>query len=219
MQITVYVGKFPDGKFLILLLYVDDMLIVGQDASMIGDLKKDLFMAFDMKDLGLAQQILGMEITRDRKAKKLWLSQEKYVERILERFNMKHVKLVDTPLGGHFKLNKKSCLSSMKEKENMASIPYSSVVGSLMYVMVCTRPDITYAVGVVSRLMVNPGKDRWEAVKWIFRYLRGSYKSCLSFGSFKPVLEGYTNAIMAGDLDGSKSTFGYLFTFAKGLVS
>ena len=138
MQITVYVGKFPDGKFLILLLYVDDMLIVGQDASMIGDLKKDLFMAFDMKDLGLAQQILGMEITRDRKAKKLWLSQEKYVERILERFNMKHVKPVGTPLGGHYKLNKKSCLSSMKEKENMASIPYSSAVRSLMYVMVCT---------------------------------------------------------------------------------
>ena len=74
MQITVYVGKFPDGKFLILLLYVDDMLIVGQDASMIGDLKKDLFMAFDMKDLGPARQILGMEITRDRKAKKVWLS-------------------------------------------------------------------------------------------------------------------------------------------------
>ena len=76
----VYVKKFPDGKFLILLLSVDDMLIVGQDASMIGDLKKDLFKAFDMKDLGPARQILGMEITRDRKAKKLWLSQEKYFE-------------------------------------------------------------------------------------------------------------------------------------------
>ena len=67
----VYVKKFPDGKFLILLLSVDDMLIVGQDASMIGDLKKDLFKAFDMKDLGPARQILGMKITRDRKAKKL----------------------------------------------------------------------------------------------------------------------------------------------------
>ena len=70
----VYVRKFSNGKFLILLLYVDDMLIVGQDASMIGNLKKDLFKAFDMKDLGPARQILGMEITRDRKAKKVWLS-------------------------------------------------------------------------------------------------------------------------------------------------
>ena len=67
----VYVKKFPDGKFLILLLSVDDMLIVGQDASMIGDLKKDLFKAFDMKDLGPTRQILGVKITRDRKAKKL----------------------------------------------------------------------------------------------------------------------------------------------------
>ena len=131
----MYVKNFPNGKFLILLLYVDDMLIVGQDASMIGDLKKDLFKAFDMKDLGPVQQILGMEITHDRKAKKLWLSQEKYVERILERFNMKHAKPLGTPLGDHFKLSKKSCSSSMKEKENMASVPYSSTVRSLMYAM------------------------------------------------------------------------------------
>ena len=139
----VYVKKFPDVKFLILLLYVDDMLIVGQDASMIGDLKKDLFKAFDMKDLGPARQILGMEIAR-------WLSQEKYVERILERFNMKHAKPVGTPLGGHFKLSKNSCLSSMKEKENMASVPYSSAIRSLMYAMVCMRSDIAHAVGVGS---------------------------------------------------------------------
>ena len=139
----VYVKNFPDVKFLILLLYIDDMLMIGQDASMIGDLKKDLFKAFDMKDLGPVRQILGMEIAR-------WLFQEKYVERILERFNMKHAKLVGTPLGGHFKLSKKSCPSSMKEKENMASVPYSSAIRSLMYAMVCTRSDIAHAVGVGS---------------------------------------------------------------------
>jgi hypothetical protein len=215
----VYVRQFPNGKFIIILLYVDDMLIVGQDANMVGSLKKELFKSFDMKDLGPARQILGMQILRDRKAKKLWLSQEKYIERVLERFNMKHAKLVSTPLGGHFKLSKKSCPSSNKEKENMASIPYSSAVESLMYAMVCTRPDIAHAVGVVSRFMVNLGKKHWEAVKWIFRYLRGSSKSCLSFGSSKPVLEGYTNADMAGDLDGRKSTSRFLFTFVGGAVS
>ena len=67
----VYVRKFPNGKFIILLLYVDDMLIVGQDAGVIGNLKKDLFKSFDLKDLGLARQILGMQILHDRKAKKL----------------------------------------------------------------------------------------------------------------------------------------------------
>ena len=85
--------------------------------------------------------------------------------------------------------------------------------------MVCTRPDIAHAVGVVSRFMVNLGKEHWEAVKWIFRYLRGSSKSCLSFGSSKPILEVYTDANMAGDLDGRKSTSGFLFTFVGGAVS
>ena len=176
----VYVRKFPNGKFVILLLYVDDMLIVGQDVGVIGNLKKDLFKSFDMKDLGPKRQILGMEILRDKKAKKLWLSQEKYIERILERFNIKHVKPVSTPLGAHFKLRKKSCFSSKKEKKDIASTIYSSTVRSLMYAMVCTRPNIAHAVGVVSRFTINPGKDHWEAVKWIFRYLRGTSKLCLT---------------------------------------
>ena len=72
---------------------------------------------------------------------------------------MKQTKPVSTPLGAHFKLRKKSCSSSKKEKGDIASTIYSSVVGSLMYAMVCTRPDIAHAVGVVSRYMVNPGKD------------------------------------------------------------
>ena len=78
---------------------------------------------------------------------------------------MKHAKPVSTPLGAHFKLRKKSCSSSKKEKKDIVSTIYSLVVGSLMYAMVCTRLDIAHVVGVVSRFMVNPGKDHWEAVK------------------------------------------------------
>ncbi|GKV53845.1 hypothetical protein SLEP1_g60358, partial [Rubroshorea leprosula] len=100
----VYIRLFPNGNFIILLLYVDDMLILGQDVEKICRLKEELSKSFDMKDLGPAKQILGMAITRDRKAGKLWLSQEKYVERLLERFNMKHAKPVSTPLANHFKL-------------------------------------------------------------------------------------------------------------------
>ena len=160
-----------------------------------------------------------MQILRGRKAKKLWLSQKKYIERVLERFNMKHAKPVSTPLGSHFKLRKRTCSSSKKEKEDITSTIYSLAVGSLMYAMVCTQPDIAHAVGVVSRFMVNPGKDHWEAVKWIFRYLRGSSKLFLTFGDFKLVLEGYVDANWAGDLNGRKSTSRYLFTFAGGAVS
>ena len=76
----VYIQRFLDGNFVLLLLYVDDMLIAGTDVATIRKLKGDLSKFFDMKDLGSAQQILGMRITRDRKLKKLWLSQEKYIE-------------------------------------------------------------------------------------------------------------------------------------------
>ena len=195
------------------------MLIVGQDRAQISKLKEELAESFEMKDLGPAKQILGMEITRDRKNRRLWLSQERYVERILERFNMKEAKPVTTPLGGHWKLSKSSCPSTEEENKKMVVIPYSSAVGSLMYAMVCTRPDIAHAVGVVSRFLSNPGKQHWEAVKWIFRYLRRTSKLRLSFGRGKLVLEGYTDVDMAGDLDGRKSTSGYLFTFVGGVVS
>ncbi|KAL9261585.1 Retrovirus-related Pol polyprotein from transposon TNT 1-94-like protein [Drosera capensis] len=79
----VFVNKFSDGNFIILLLYVDDMLIVGKDISRINRLKKQLGESFAMKDMGLAKQILGIRIVRDRKEKKLWLSQKHYIERVL----------------------------------------------------------------------------------------------------------------------------------------
>uniref|UniRef100_A0A3Q7IIS4 Reverse transcriptase Ty1/copia-type domain-containing protein n=1 Tax=Solanum lycopersicum TaxID=4081 RepID=A0A3Q7IIS4_SOLLC len=132
---------------------------LGQDKELIAKLKKDLSKSFDMKDLGPAQQILGMNIVRERIKRKLWLSQEKYIERVLERFNMKSAKPVSTPLASHLKLSKQMCPTTKEEKEGIAKVPYSSAVGSLMYVMVCTRPDIAHTVGVVSRFLENPGKE------------------------------------------------------------
>ena len=85
--------------------------------------------------------------------------------------------------------------------------------------MVCTRPTISHAIGVVSRFLSNPSKAHWEAVKWIFRYLRVTSKVCLSFGGSKPSLEGYTDSDMAGDLDCRKSTSRNLFTFVGGAIS
>ncbi|GKV35980.1 hypothetical protein SLEP1_g44167 [Rubroshorea leprosula] len=215
----VYIRLFLDGNFIILLLYVDDMLILGQDVEKICRLKEELSKSFDMKDLGPTKQILGIAITRDREARKLWLSQEKYVERMLERFNMKHVKPVSTPLANHFKLSKRSCPTTKEEKVKMSSIPYSSAIGSLMYAMVCTRPDNAHVVGVVSRFLSDLGKIHWEAIKWVFKYLRGTTKLCLTFGQTEPILKGYRDADMAGDLDNRKSISGYLFTFAGGAVS
>ena len=81
-------------------------------------------------------------------------------------------KVVQTPLATHFKLSSTQCPNSEEEKSYMEKIPYANAVGSLMYSMVCTRPDLAYSTSLVSRFMANPGRDHWEAVKWIFRYLR-----------------------------------------------
>ncbi|WJZ84569.1 hypothetical protein VitviT2T_004169 [Vitis vinifera] len=172
-----------------------------------------------MKDLGPAKKILGIRIERDRASKKLYMSQEQYIEKVLERFSMSKAKLVSSPLASHFKLSSRHSPSTDKEKEDMRRVLYASVVGSLMYVMVCTRPNIAYAVGVVSRILSNPGRLHWEAVKWIMRYLRGTAKLKLTFGSGKLVLVGYTDSDMAGDVNNRKSTSGYLMTFSGGVVS
>ncbi|KAL0551898.1 hypothetical protein IC582_010990 [Cucumis melo] len=132
---------------------------------------------------------------------------------------MSQAKSVSSLLPSHFKLSCKQSPSTNKEREDMSKVPYASAVGSLMYVMVCTRPDIAHAVGVVSRFMSNPGKQHWEAVKCIMRYLRGTSRLKLTFGDGKPVLIGYTDLDMAGDIDSRKSTSGYLMTFAGGAVS
>ena len=149
----------------------------------------------------------------------LQLSQESYIEKVLERFNMNKAKLVGCPLSGHFKLSSNQCPTSEKDKEEILKVPYASAVGSLMYAMVCTRPDVAHAVGVVSRFLSNPGKEHWAAVKWILRYLRGTSKVCLCFGDGKPILDGFTDSDMAGDIDSRISTSKYLMTFAGRVVA
>ena len=108
--------------------------------------------------------MLGMETHRDRKAGKLYLSQRKYLEKVLDMFNISNYKPVTTPLAAHFKLSAESC-PTFEVKIEMSYVPYSSAVGSLIYAMVYTRPDLAYAVSVVSCYMHNPGKDHWKAVK------------------------------------------------------
>ena len=97
--------KSSSGTFIILVVYVEDILISSKSMEEINRLKAQLSRTFDMKDLGAAKHILGMEIHRDRKNGKLWLSQQKYVEKVLEKFCMNNVKPVNVPLASHFKLS------------------------------------------------------------------------------------------------------------------
>jgi len=101
----VYFKQSDDPTYL--MLYVDDMMIVAKNKTQVQILKAYLKKEFDMNDLGEAKKILGTEITRDRGSNRLWLSQENYVLKVLERFNMTEAKIVTTPLAGHFKLSSK----------------------------------------------------------------------------------------------------------------
>ncbi|RVW88410.1 Retrovirus-related Pol polyprotein from transposon TNT 1-94 [Vitis vinifera] len=213
-----YVKSF-DNSYIILLLYVDDMLIAGSDIEKINNLKKQLSKQFAMKDLGAAKQILGMRIIRDKANGTLKLSQSEYVKKVLSRFNMNEAKPVSTPLGSHFKLSKEQSPKTEEERDHMSKVPYASAIGSLMYAMVCTRPDIAHAVGVVSRFMSRPGKQHWEAVKWILRYLKGSLDTCLCFTGASLKLQGYVDADFAGDIDSRKSTTGFVFTLGGTAIS
>ena len=157
----VYVNTLQGGGHVYLLLYVDDMLIASKDKEEIKCLKSKLAKEFDMKDLDSTKKILGMEIQRDRNVGTLRLSQEAYVKKVMERFGMEGSKPVSTPLAPHFKLSASMSPTTEVDKAYMDKVPYASAVGSLMYAMVCTRPDLAQAVGVVSRYMANPGKQHW----------------------------------------------------------
>ncbi|KAE8732732.1 hypothetical protein F3Y22_tig00001750pilonHSYRG00022 [Hibiscus syriacus] len=216
----VYVKSLDDGSFIFLLLYVDDMLIAAKNMDDVIGLKTLLSQEFDMKDLGAAKKILGMEICRDRDSRKLRLSQRGYVEKMLERFAMSSAKPVSTPLANHFKLSSEQCPKTDKEAENMAKVSYSNAVGCLMYAMVCTRPDLAHAVSQVCKYMSKPGKQHWDAVKWIFRYLKGTVGHGIVFGSQRdnPLVVGYVDSDYAGDLDNRRSTTGYVFTLGGGPI-
>jgi hypothetical protein len=162
------------------MLYVDDLLLLRNNMDVIKEVKSRLSSKFDMKDLGAANFILGMEIKRDRANKKIWLNQRKYVEMILQRFNMHVSKPIKVPIPIGVNLSADQCPKTHEEEEDMSHVLYVSAFGSLLYAMVCTRLNITHAVGVLSRYMSKLGKEHWTTVKRVFRYLRGttSYGLC-----------------------------------------
>nr|GEU73717.1 retrovirus-related Pol polyprotein from transposon TNT 1-94 [Tanacetum cinerariifolium] len=179
----VYYKNYARGEYIYLLLYVDDMQIACKRKAEIRSTKSLLEKKFYMKELEETKKILGMKVVKDRSRKILRVSQSGYVFKILNYFRIDNGKSIKMPLGGHFKLSLKDCPVRDYDVERMSKVPYANAVGSLMYLMVCTRPDIAYAVSVVSRYLANPGKNHWEIVKWILKYLWGTANVGLVYGT------------------------------------
>jgi hypothetical protein len=167
-------SKQVGNHFIYVVLYVYDMLLVGNNMDVIKEVKSQLSSKFDMKDLDVANFILGMKIKRDRANRKLYLNQRKYVETILQRFNMHGSKSVKVHIPIEVKLSTDQCSKTQEEEEDMSHVSHASVVDSLMYAMVCTRLGIAHAVRVLSRYMSKPGNELWTTVKRVFKYLCGT---------------------------------------------
>lgn len=125
-----------------------------------------------MKDLGQVKQILGLRVTRSNGM--VAIDQEHYIEELLKRFRMEESNPVATPLDVNQKLTKAMKPASAEEREKMSSIPFKELVGGLQFVAQCSRPDISYAVSVVSSFSSDPGSAHWTAAKRILRYLKGT---------------------------------------------
>lgn len=202
--------KHSKQQITILAVYVDDIIITGDNEEEIGRLKKCLGKAFEVKDLGQLKYFLGIEVARSKRG--IALSQRKYTLELLSDMGMLGCRAAPTPIEQNHKLT-----AQMGEQVNKAK--YQQLVGKLLY-LCHTRPDITYAVSVVSRYMHDPRSGHLDAVYRIMRYLKGSPGMGLWFKSNGHLnVDGYSDADWASCLDDRRSTSGYCVFVGGNLVS
>jgi hypothetical protein len=198
-----YRGEGSDRVYV--MIHVDDALIVGSTVG-VNKAKHDMNKMFDTKDMGAARHFLGMTITRHEDGS-YSLTQPKYVEDMLARFNLSEAKPVATPLPVGLKLSKDDGETLPPDS------PYQALVGSLLYLSVNTRPDIAHALGMLSRFMACATNQHWEAAKHVLRYLKGTQTLGLKFASNTSSMqesawEMYSDADFAADVDKRRSTTG-----------
>jgi len=155
-----------DGELIIVLVYVDDLLLVASSLAAIYNIKKALHERSEMKDLGEAKVILGLEIRREKTLGTLKLSQGKYAAQVQEKFGMAECNPIGTPLEVGLQL-------VVKADESDDVLPYREAVGRLMYLMDGTRPDLAFAIGKLSRFVSCYRKEHWTAIKRVLRYVKG----------------------------------------------
>ena len=195
--------KKNGGVHVVVLLYVDDMIITGSDDAEIARLQEDMSVRFEMKKLGELNNFLGLEVERVKDG--IFVGQQSYARRIVERFGVHEGKTRTTSMDVNIKL-KRDEGSLLPDPR-----PYRSLVGSLLYLTI-TRPDLAFAVGLVSRFMQEPRKPHLEAAKKILKYVKTTLGMGLMYKyNAKVSLHGFTDADFGGDLDDRKSTSGYVF--------
>ena len=214
---ALYVQQQGERR-LYLLLYVDDLLLASDDMGLLEQTKGMLSSVFKMTDMGPVSYYLGFHVSRDRGARSLSLDQHKYLRGVLERFKMEECKPVGTPVSTSTKLVSGEAHELLGEQEQKQ---YQSLVGSLMYAMVGTRPDLAYAVGILSQFLSRPTDLHWQTAKRVLRYVKGTLDRKLEYRpvSQSGVLYGYTDSDWAGCVETRKSTGGFVYLLNGGAVS
>ncbi|GKA33696.1 retrotransposon protein, putative, ty1-copia subclass [Tanacetum coccineum] len=156
--------KVSGSVVVFLVLYMDYILLIGNDISTLQSVKGWLGKCFAMKDLGDATYIIGIKIYRDRSKRLIGLSQDTYLDKNLKRFKMENSKKGNLPLHHGIKISKDLCPKTDEELDRMSRVPYALAVGLIMYAMTCTRPDVSFALSMVSRHQYNPGEGHWTSV-------------------------------------------------------
>ena len=202
--------KDTEYGYVIVCLYVDDMLIVGSDDKMIISTKNRLNSRFDMKGMGPADVILGIKLIRTSYG--LILSQSHYVDNILRKFENDNSRifrtLVDVTL--HLSKNKGGSVSQVEK---------SRVIGSLMYLISCIRLDIAYSVSKLSSYTSNLRAKYRKGIMRVLKYLRFTHDYGLHYIRYHVVLEGYNDTNWISNVTDSKSHGGYVFTLGRAIVS
>jgi hypothetical protein len=193
----------------IVCLYVDDMLIASRDKTVIASVKAGIAEKFQIKDLGRARFILGIEIDYDMERRTLSISQQAYSEAIIKKFGQENAKPSLTPLEPGVQLTKADEPQTDEDKATMKSKPFRSLIGSLMYLACGTRPDIAVAVAKLSRFLQNPGQAHWDAAIKVVRYLLKTKDVGITYdGMLGTQLVAYSDADWAGNRDDRRSVSG-----------
>lgn len=195
-------------------VYVDDLIVITKTEEAMITLKSKIESRFKMKDMGKLHYCLGISIVQDEEKKILWMHQEQYILKLIEKFGQADAQKYETPSDLNVKLVKEDNISKPTDQEK-----YQSIVGSLLYAAMATRPDIAQAVGVISKFCSCPNESHMTAAKRILRYLNGTSNLALKFQKSGESLCGYADADWAGDQDDRRSTTGNLFMMADGPVS
>jgi hypothetical protein len=213
--------KVSGSKVIFLVLYVDDILLASNDLGLLHETKRFLSQNFEMKDLGKASYVIGIEIHRDRKQRILKLSQKAYIEKVLEKLRLKNCNASVAPIIKGDRFSNDQCPRNALKQEQMKDILYSSIVDNLLYTQVCTRPDIAMVVGMLGRYQSNPGLEHWKVVKKVMRYSQGTKNYSLTYKHTDHLeVVRYSDSDFVGCVDSRKSTSGYVFLLAaRGAIS